>query len=181
MSPLYEYGILDDKSDYRIHVGFNIKRVYVFPTKNAAELIRENNNRYKVGYATQPGALGSITGSGWLVPWRDIEGCKEVKIPIPVWLRNQPLSNDNTSIKGQKAITVCMEMLQRGLIPISLTPICVSDLEMQIEGKDLLVIRSEMSVQVKCDAKCGGDSRNWPHWTGNLFLQKGERNIFGAY
>ena len=106
--------------------------------------------------------------------------CNHVVIRLGL-LQDQPLSNDNTSIKGQKAITVCMEMLQRGLIPISLTPICVSDLEMQIEGKDLLVIRSEMSVQVKCDAKCGGDSRNWPHWTGNLFLQKGERNIFGAY
>lgn len=181
MSPLYEYGILDDKSDYRIHVGFNIRHIYVFPTKNAAELIKQNPGKYRIRYATQPGALGSATGSGWPVPWRDIEDCVEVKIPIQLWLQNQLLDNDNTSTKGQKAIAVCMSMLQQGLVPIPLVPVCVSDLEMQVEGKDLLVVRSEVSIQVKCDAKCGGDKWNWPKWTGNLFLQKGERNIFKMY
>lgn len=176
---LYEHGIHTERSDYRIHVGFNVKKVYVFPTKSGIEAMQSNN--YDVGYATQPGAGGYATGRGYKVPWRDIKGCQEIPIPLFTWERFRLISGDSTSIKGQKAVRICMEMFRQGLIPISLTVNEVKEEDLQLLGQDLIIVSESTTVQVKCDVRCGGDKANWPKWTGNLFLQTHERNPFGMY
>ena len=186
---LVKYGILDDKSDYRIHVGFHIGRVYFFLTENAKELIRRRKDEgiYPIRHATQPGVNGSITGSGWCVPWSHVDGIKEIMIPKNILaLEMIDHNKDGTSKKGDKAIRVCKRMLNAGRIPLPMVALEVQDYEMQIAGSDLIIVQRTYSIQVKCDAPCGGNgSGRDPDtnlgWTGNLFLQRGESNPFKQY
>lgn len=163
---LVDYGIGDDKSDYRAHVGFGGDVVYLFETQKAREaLIRGKEvDRYEYKRGRVPGA-SQDTFAGYPVPWMDIEGCLEIDIPGDILEKHKPREKDTTYVKGDAAEAVIKEMLFGGFLPMSLDGIEVDDKSLQIDGLDFAV---SVSLQVKCDWRAGRGG-----W-GNLFLQTAE-------
>lgn len=166
---LHPYGIQNDESDYRIHVSFGMMAVYVFPTQNGRYAAEFGNG--KPFEATQPGVSG-ITGKGVKVPWKDIMGCREIKIPQDTYQEcfpeysASPKKEDDPSSKGRAAVFLAMEMLARGQITLPTVVNEIAREDMQLKGTDLVVTQAA-KIQVKCD---------W--WGGKwgLALQTAERN-----
>lgn len=166
---LVEYGILNERSDYRAHVCVLAETVYVFPTRSAIKAIQSGKYDGKPAY--QPG-YNKPTAWGFPVPVRDLERV------IPLWAKVTIQAaafceDDSTSVKGDKAVKVVAALLKAGWFPLPVNPKIISDAEMQITGLDIYV-RAECRIQVKCDYK-GGVGRSC---TGNLYLQTAEINPF---
>ena len=166
-SGLIDYGIQKDLSDYRAHVGFQGGYIYFYETRKGREVLMNGNYNLKKGRV--PGAP-QITFAGYPVPWRNIEGCEEIKIPDDLREKYCPHAGATTYKKGDNAVVVVKEMLLRGLIPIKLTGKEVDEKDLQIKGEDLIV-STNFSIQVKCDMAAGRGG------TGNLFLQTAERHF----
>ena len=167
---LVEYGIRNDESDYRAHVGFKTRAVYFFQTSRGKEAV-EKASSDRLRTASQPG-VSYITACGYVIPWREIKGCVEIPIPeelLPVV--NCP-RNCSTSEKGRRAIWIVEQMLRQNLIPILPDFLRVKDFGLQRRGKDIIVL-FVVSIQVKCDYDAGSMERGG---TGNLFLQTAELN-----
>ena len=79
--------------------------------------------------------------------------CKEIVIPPDVLDAVQFRRDDTTTVRGEKAMTVAMELLKRGLVSLPMLSKTVEDRDMQIRGNDLLVT-PQYSIQVKCDYWC---------------------------
>jgi hypothetical protein len=164
---LVSYGVLNEKSDFRAHVGVLAQTVYVFPTVSAVEAIR--SGRYKGKPATQPGYNGP-TAWGYPVPWNEIERI------VPVWAkvaieRVAFREDDSPSVKGEKAVRVVAALLSAGWFPLPVTPKIVEDHDLQISGLDISV-KGDWRIQVKCDYKAGSGK----YCTGNIYLQTDEIN-----
>ena len=176
---LVEYGIQNEKSDYRAHVSVIAKRVYFFPTQIALDAVignRDQDGNYlyrKVPVNTN----GIVTAEGFLVPPRDIDECQNVEIPEDIFEMAEFRQFDTTSEKGRKALVVVKEMLKRQLLEMSLDVKEISDEDMQVSGADILV-QLQARIQVKCDWNCG--ERKFGG-TGNLFLQVAECNPWGQH
>jgi hypothetical protein len=112
-----------------------------------------------------------------LVPPQDIKECKGIVIPER-WIQEVGFKkNDTPTEKGNKAIEIVMKLLKGGWFPLSLFPQVITDMDMQIEGTDLIV-RAERRIQVKCDYDGGPKTYGG---TGNLFLQIAECNPFQQF
>lgn len=160
------HGIQTEDSDLRVHVSVATKRVYVFPTRNALDLPLTS-------YPIVPVFTGAIkTAEGYLIPVRDIPGCKDIAIPDDLFQSASFSKMDNTSQKGWKAVEVVTKMLNRGLLPIDLVIEEVDDKAMQIKGTDIIV-QTKVKIQVKCDWQGGPKQFGG---SGNLFLQVAECN-----
>lgn len=164
---LVGYGVLNEKSDFRAHVGVLAQTVYVFPTASAVKAIQ--SGRYVGRPAFQTGYNGA-TAWGYPVPWRDIERI------VPVWAKVAIESvgfheNDDTSTKGEKAVNVVAALLKAGWFPLPVTPSIIEDHDLQIAGLDISV-RGNWRIQVKCDYRAGSAKG----CTGNLYLQTDEIN-----
>jgi len=165
---LFEYGILQEKSDLRAHVSVVGECVYVFQTSSAVRAIKSHH------YHEAPAYTGSIlTAMGLLVPPFDIDGLRVVDIPADVVAAVDFNKADNTTSKGNKAVEVVRVLLNRGLFPMNAAPEIVEDKQMQISGLDILV-KMEVKIQVKCDWKCGVSDG----CSGNLYLQIAESNPY---
>jgi hypothetical protein len=162
-----KYGPEEDKSDIRIHVGFATSTVFVFPSKSALEWELDRDPDWCVG---QMGVIGQ-TGRGILVPWREMRGIRSVSFPSE-WTTVS--RHDDEVLKGECAVRVVKLLLNQGRIPWCSEGIEISDAELQIEGKDLIVSRP-ISIQVKCDWLAGDK----PLGSGNLAIQTYERNPLG--
>ena len=166
---LVEYGIRQEKSDIRAHVSVATKSVYVYGTSDGVAAI--NTGMYRKA----PAYTGSIvTAEGYLVPPDAISGCKRIPIPSDLMSFN---TTDSTSVKGDKAMRVVMQMLKDRLIPIALDVSDITDEMMQLEGTDIIV-QATARVQVKCDWRAGPRELGG---TGNLFVQVAECNPLNSH
>jgi len=171
---LIEYGIRTEQSDYRAHVCFKVKHVYLFETKRGVEVI-DNNNYKVVGVWTK----GIKTAEGHAVPLGDLEH-KSVKIPEEL-AGNDPGDTQDLYAKGRKgraATDIVCGMLTKGIIPLPHIAKEVCEKDLQLSGCDIITISQELRIQVKCDYK-GGDKHLGG--SGNLFLQTKECNPFGIH
>lgn len=167
MNELYPYGIQTENSDIRAHVSVVNRIIYVFPTENGRAAIALKKPPLRT--ATQPGVNG-ITADGWLVDISWIPDLRRIKAwSWPGWHRFSP--DLTTTEKGRLAIESVMYAMQNGKFPLWLKATEDRDRNIQIAGTDILLC-CKKHIQVKCDYR-GGDK---PLGTGNLFLQRAERN-----
>ncbi len=178
---LVRYGILEEESDVRFHIGF--KSVIVFRTGMVKKMLEDNggydgaDRRWKLKYATQKVNGKSVrTGEGWPIKPSEIEGY--VSIPIPEEIMNISPKDDERA-KGRKAVIIVRKMIERNLIPSSflLEVTEVNECNLQIKGIDLK--GKPLTCQVKCDLPYDHfkETKNGAWWgTGNLFIQRRECN-----
>lgn len=160
---LFEYGIYTESSDIRAHVSGVNKTLYVFPTHNGIEAIQKYTP--PLVDAGQPGVIGR-TASGWLV---NLEWIKDIRtIKFFSWSGwNLYVPQMSTTEKGKLAVRCVVEVMKLGRFPFWLDASEDERQNVQIAGTDIVVF-CKKKVQVKCDWRAGE--------TGNLFLQKAERN-----
>lgn len=160
---LFEYGIHTENSDVRAHVSGSNATIYVFPTKNGVKAIEENDPPLRS--AGQPGVVGR-TAEGWLVKPSWVADLREVKFRSwQGWSEYRPTMT--TSEKGKLAIQCVLQVMRLGRFPFWVDASEDDRENVQISGTDILVF-ARKKVQVKCDWRAGE--------TGNLFLQRAERN-----
>ncbi len=165
---LHDHGIHNERSDYRAHVCYIDRRVYLFRTNAGVQAYQRGG--YRLLNASQPGVAG-ITAQGYNVPYTAIRGLRRIRIPDD-WLQDYPCNRtDPTSIKGDIAVRIVTRMLQRGMLPVELGCREVGEQDLQIQGVDILVA-ARLRIQVKMDF-CGGEHGGYG---GVLFLQTAERN-----
>lgn len=173
---LVDYGIQNEQSDVRIHIGVYARQAYVFKTRAGYNSIDSVRHR-RVSVNTN----GITTAIGYLVPPRDINGCQIVPIPSNIFDRfgiARFPEKGYESEKGATATYIASEMLKAGLIPLRLHITEIDDKKMQIMGVDIM-IAANIKIQVKCDYRAGNGQH--PRCTGNLFLQVQECNPFSIY
>ncbi len=163
---LVEYGILNESSDYRIHVCFNEHNIYVFETKYGVEAVKSGRFHRRLGY--QP-RVKYATSEGYPIPPSAIKECQQVQIPESIFHLYSCRKNDDTIKKGECAVNLVKDMLMRGLISLKFNPTIINEKDIQIKGIDIF-IHQDMRIQVKCDYDGGVNG------TGNLFLQTSEIN-----
>lgn len=166
---MVEYGISQCESKFCVHVGFQVGCIYMFPTSAGQEAVE--NKLGIVRSANQPGVVYA-TARGRAVPWRQVRGIEEIRIPEDILTRLSCQRRESTSIKGHKALMVVKELLLRGLLPIELQLGEVKESDLQIKGFDIIV-RANLTIQVKCDYRCGTRDLGG---TGNVYLQTHELN-----
>lgn len=172
------YGIQNEASDYRVHVGFKAQRVYVFPTasgRKALHRVTEGRGAAKA-VRVKDEATGEWieTAHGYPVPLSYIEHLSEVIIPQDVYNANRIHTEMTTSEKGLRAAAVVYEMLQRDLIPLPVLIDHADSKALQVSGTDFL-INASLRMQVKCDYRGGSVGHGG---SGNLFLQIAECNPY---
>lgn len=164
---LVNYGIQNEGSDYRCHVGYQVQRVYVFPTESGRRAV--NTGLYsKIPVMTN----GITTAEGYRIPISHIDGMKEIIIPIDVYTKWRITKDMRKSQMGLFATGIVVDMIRADLIPL---PVAIGpdpDLALQISGCDIL-INASLKLQVKCDWAAGNRSLGG---TGNVFLQVSECN-----
>lgn len=167
---LHEYGIHTEESDVRAHVSVVDRTVYVFPTVNGVQAV--NKFEPPLRPAFQQGVVGA-TASGWLVKTSWVEDLR--RLQFASWER-WPAVNDkksmSTSEKGAMAVACVLECMRRGRFPFWIDATEDDRRSVQLKGTDILVFCNKR-VQVKCDWDIGK--------TGNLYLQKSERNPLKRY
>ena len=164
---LFEYGIHTESSHVRAHVSVVNATIYAFPTHRGVEAILRERPILRLAF--QDGVAGA-TAEGWLVKVEWITDLRRVKFySWEGWKDfHERLS---TRQKGVLAVRCVIEAMKRGRFPFWLDASEDERETVQITGTDILVF-CKKRVQVKGDYR-GGDS---PPGTGNLFLQKAERN-----
>ena len=113
----------------------------------------ERGMAYREFAASQPGVT-FVTGRGGYVWPKDIVGCVHVRIPSDLMFLTNCQKTDLPQDKGKKAVSVAVDMLKRGLVPLPAITKEITDHDMQVKGKDI-VVTSRFAVQVKCDFDCG--------------------------
>lgn len=166
------YGIQNEQSDIRAHVSVVTKTVYVFPTQRGIEAI--DTGKYPKAPAWTEDIL---TAEGYLVPPDDIKNMRRVPIPEHVLQQANFSPYDTTSEKGARAVRVVQYLLRNGLFPLWAHPTIIHDVDMQVEGLDIIV-KMNTRIQVKCDYRAGDKEAGG---TGNLYLQVAECNPFKMY
>ena len=168
---LFAYGIQTEKSDVRAHVSVVNKKLYVYPTRNGVDAIEIHKPPLRD--AGQPGVVGR-TAEGWLVKPDQIHDLR--RLNFSSWPRWGEFSERmSTSEKGRLAVACVIESMRLGRFPFWLGATEDQRENVQILGTDILVF-CKKRVQVKCDWRCG----DAPLGTGNLFLQRAERNPLRA-
>lgn len=169
MAELMPYGIHDEQTDMRAHVCVVVRRIYVYATKAANELL---TNRV---YPTASAFQGELqTATGYLVPPKDIPGCRQIEPPEVYWSLYPITSTMSTTEKGDKAAHIVELALKSGLIALPAQPRLIEDMDLQIKGVDIIA-SIHARIQVKCDFNGGPKSLGG---TGNLFLQIAEANPY---
>jgi hypothetical protein len=170
--PLIDYGIQSEDSHIRTHVCPQVRRVYVYPTMQGIEAL--NKGREALGY--QPGVDGP-TAKGRLISPFDIDKCVCLQINNRAWDAINFINTDSTTVKGEKAVKLVVNMIKAGLFPLPAGIIIDPNVSksIQIKGDDIFVWtqKSCVKIQVKCDFR-GGDKILGG--TGHLYLQTAERN-----
>lgn len=178
-SYLYHHKKEDDHSNFRIHVCFLARHIYVFPSSSCHKAISvARKNKEPVKKAGQPGVI-LTTSNGYAVPVYDIDQVVGIEIPDDVCKKHAFSANTDTSFKGRMAVLIVTEMLKRNLIPLPLQIKLIKDKTLQIKECDI-TIRSSLVLQVKCDYK-GGSKAHSKYATGNLYLETAERNYLKKY
>lgn len=172
---LVDYGIQNEQSDVRMHIGVYAQQIYVYKTQDGRESIDPAKHRKAPAYTNN-----IQTATGWLIPPDDIKDCHQLRIPNDIFDQSEIAKypeKGNQGEKGKAATYIASEMLKAGLVPLSLRITEINDKKMQIMGIDI-TIKANIRIQVKCDYRAG---IGHPRCTGNLFLQIQECNPFGIY
>lgn len=169
---LLPYGIFEEDSDFRAHVAPKARCIYVFQTKDMIEDITKNE--YERRPARQNGC-DKITAEGFIVPYDRPYIRPVMWVSKPWWERF--CINDDTTTKGSKAVEVVMELMQIGRFPFWVMPEKVTDIKIDISGRDITVA-GRWKTQVKCDFTAGPREQGC---TGNLFVQFAECNPLKKY
>lgn len=176
---LRPYGILQEKSDVRAHLGIAAQRLYVFQTKPLADIIQQYPHRWQWATAGQQGVSGT-TGGGYKVPWNEIPDIRVIALPFPflAWPSKRQWDY-STSEKGEWAVRATQLALSAGIFPLWLKNVdeC-QDKSLQILGTDIIV-NAKCHIQTKCDWWCGGPKE--VGCTGNIFIQTHECNPYGLH
>lgn len=168
---LVEYGINHEESDIRAHVSVSDNSVYVFSTTRAKTVVAENELREVEVWSDVDGRR-ELTATGLLAP---IALLKPRRIYCPELISAAGFITGGyeiTSEKGRKAQWVVKRLMQQGSFPLPVNPQIVDDVDIQVDGADLIV-HGDWRVQVKCDWRAGE--------TGNIFIQVAERNPLGQF
>lgn len=167
---LATYGIQNEQSDIRAHVGVLAGTVYVYRTKDGLRSIELFGGDAKLAY--QPGVTYA-TAKGYPVPWQSIP--RIIAIPCKKLIEKMEFQiAESTSDKGRKASLVVEQLIRFGHFPLPVEPIEIQSTHIQRKGIDLIVA-GEWRIQVKCDYRAGDGEG----CTGNLYLQTAELNPFG--
>jgi len=167
MIDLIEYGIHTEKSDIRAHVSVVNRSVYVFQTMEALDVIRRYEPPLRTAF--QPG-IDFPTAEGWLASIDWFSDLRNLKFySWPGWDRFA--DEMTTTEKGALAVECVTALMENARFPIWINAQESGETEIQIAGTDIVVFCNR-KVQVKCDWRCG----HKPLGTGNLFLQRAERN-----
>ena len=150
---LVRYGILDEKTDYRIHVGVEAKIIYIFPTAAGREAVE--SGRYKmIPVHRQINGEKIQTARGCRVPPVHIEGLRQVPIPDDIIARFPISRADGTSAKGRNAEAIVRAMISENLLLVPMRAVTnIDDPQAQIRGEDIKM--TPPSIQVKCDYLAG--------------------------
>lgn len=160
---LFEYGIHTEVSDVRAHVSVVDKTLYVFPTRNGVRAVEKHKPALLPAY--QNGVVGK-TAEGWPVKLEWIEDMRRLRFHSwPSWSDFHPTMS--TSQKGALAVACVLETMRCGRFPFWIDATEDDRESVQQAGTDILIF-ARKKVQVKCDYRAGS--------TGNVFLQKAERN-----
>jgi hypothetical protein len=164
---LSPYGIQNDQSDWRAHVGVLNQAIYWFRTAVGAAAAQLHGRLISIN---QPGVDG-VAATGWMTDMPRIEGL--IVMPFPEWPHwGRFDQRASTSTKGDLAFQCVMDLeRQRGIAARQ-----VVDLAEQIAGFDFVLPNGER-VQVKCDWRAGDP----PKGSGSLCLQRSERNPLGRH
>jgi hypothetical protein len=164
---LFEYGIHTELSDVRAHVSVVNRTIYVFPTKAGVQAIEKHKPELRPAY--QAGVNGA-TAEGWLVKWDSISDIRRLRFHSwPGWQSFKVTLT--TTQKGVLAVDCVVSSMRMGKFPFWLDASEDERENVQVKGTDIVVF-CRKKVQVKCDWKSGEP----PLGSGNLFLQKAERN-----
>lgn len=160
---LFDYGIQVENSDIRAHVSPKNKIVYVFETRRGKEAIEKYSPPMRKAF--QPG-VDFPTADGWLVKPEWIEDIRVLKFQS--WPRWVEYNDDwTTTQKGNFAVDCVLSILKIGRFPIWINAEEDDREKIQLKGTDI-VLYANKRIQVKCDSPAA--------ITGNLYLQKAERN-----
>lgn len=164
---LFDYGIYTEASDIRAHVSVVNRSVYVFPTAQGIAAIERE--RPPLVSAYQEGVIGK-TAEGWLVKVEWIADLR--RLQFASWTGWEVMApTHSTSDKGRAAVQCVIAAMRMGRFPFWLDATEDQREHVQIRGTDIVVF-CRKKVQVKCDWRGG----HQPQGTGNLFIQKAERN-----
>lgn len=162
---LQDYGIHNEGSTVRVHVSAGNQTCYVFRTALAWAFIQKTSPPCVP--ADQEGA--SFTALGWLVKATKIPDIRIVSFPEYQGWNVFPVTG-NTSQKGRFAEHVLTELVRLDRYPSSFCNFQeTSSRTLQIQGIDTFDFGGQ-HIQVKCDYPAAK--------TGNLYLQRAERNPF---
>ena len=163
------YGIFQENSYIRAHVGPVAKKVYAYKTSDMIDMIL--SREFKRKDAGQEGVVG-VTGYGPIVPIEECTFVRPISWTSTKWWEWFSIADDLAK-RGKTAVKVISELLRQGRFPLFVIPQEVTDIKMDIDGTDI-IISGKWHVQVKCDWKAG--PKNITGCTGNLFIQTHERN-----
>lgn len=166
-SGLFEYGIHTEASDVRAHVSVVNQTIYVFPTANGVRAIENHQPPLRPAY--QDGVTGR-TAEGWLTRIEWIADLRRLRFGS--WGLWQELRESlPTTEKGRLAVQCVVDAMRLGRFPFWLDAQEDERENVQVKGTDIVVF-CRKRIQVKCDYRCGDP----PAGTGNVFLQRAERN-----
>lgn len=168
---LFDYGIQLERSDIRIHVSFDTRRLYVFQTAAAQKLLEERGGEF----AKRPAYQADVpypTAIGWLVPCNQMPTLRVVLLSGDDWWESFDPAHD-TSRKGARAAELVERALREGLVPLPFGMASApQDTLVQRKGVDIFTW-GHWRIQVKCDWIAGPVAYGG---SGNLFLQEKECN-----
>lgn len=169
---LVPYGINEELSDYRAHVGFATRTVYVFETEEMKELIRKGNFTEAFAFIE-----GIKTASGKLVSPSSIRKLQSIVIPPRTFEKWKCFPQDHQLKKAECAVQIVVWMIGEGMIALKAKGVIVHSKSLQIDGCDI-IINNQVHMQAKCDYRAGPASSDG---SGYLFIQTEECNPFKFY
>lgn len=166
---LFDYGIHNESSNIRAHVGVYAKTLFVFPTVCAVRVM----GKYPVKPAFQTGVNGE-TAKGHCVPPSAIANLRRLRISEERLIGYE--ESLSTSKKGERAVAIVSAFLKAGRFPLWLEGEFIQEKDIQITGTDMRV-RGLWNIEVKCDFRASDEyGKPHPRCTGCLYLQILERN-----
>jgi len=177
---MIQYGILEEKSDYRIHVCPLDKKIYIFKTSIVRDMVKDAIQTKK--YRFVPARCeGELSGWGYIIPPTDILGIRFAEIKPTELTTKTTKTTRATSEDGDRAVALTIEAIKNDELPYITCitePIVVTEKKKQIDGVDIIVtdvFEGILDLQVKWDGPggiCG---------TGNLYIQTHEVNLKNAH
>jgi hypothetical protein len=164
------YGIGDEESDFRVHVGVLAHRIFIFRTSAARDAIQQHTYRLVPTVSRDR----ETTAWGYCVPPGDIDGLVEwdtrLMSELEWWKKFHVW--DKEGVKGKKAQNLIVSLLTK---LSGEKPIIVTNKAEQISGNDIW-FRGKR-IQIKCDWRASSTRDEKAGTTGNLYVQTHETNV----